>query len=112
VWIGGATAADVVTGRAAVVVAGAALVVVVGRVLGASTSRATEAVVVVDVLLDCAPPPQPLRSAETASAAIARLSSSFRHEIRQTGRTGAGQAGPAVAASRACSCSRARSFAA
>ena len=69
---GGATAADVVTGRA-VVVADAALVVVVGRALDASTSRATEAVVVVDVLLDCVPPPQPLMSAEMASAAIPRV---------------------------------------
>ncbi|WP_241962353.1 hypothetical protein [Rhodococcus opacus] len=71
--IGGATAADVVTGRAAVVVAGAAMVVVVGRALDASTSRATEAVVVVDALLDCAPPPQPLMSAAMASAAIPRV---------------------------------------
>ena len=52
---GGATAAVVITGRAAVVVAGAA------------------PVVVGDVLLDCVPPPQPLMSAETASAAIPRV---------------------------------------
>ena len=70
---GGATAAVVITGRAAVVVAGAAPVVVVGRALDASISRATEAVVVGDVLLDCVPPPQPLMSAETASAAIPRV---------------------------------------
>ena len=70
----GATAADVVvTGGAEVVVAGAALEVVMGRALDASTTRATEAEVVVDVRLDCAPPPQPLMSAEIASAAIARV---------------------------------------
>jgi hypothetical protein len=61
---GGATADVVVIGRAAVVVAGAALVVVVGRAVDASTSRANEAVVVGDVLLDGAPPPQPLMRAE------------------------------------------------
>lgn len=70
---GGATADGAVTGSAAVVVAGAALVVVVGRALDAATSRATNPVVVVEVVLACVPPPQPLRSAEMASAAIARV---------------------------------------